>query len=102
LKEIRKLRVYTVSEKQVMAKIGRQYVKLVAEKMMEIEKGQRELKEFIAKVLQTQIENLSSENVDKVIDLLHRTVHVLDRYRWLTREINDLKQFTKGILESGG
>jgi tRNA A37 threonylcarbamoyladenosine dehydratase len=91
-----------MSEKQVMAKIGRQYVKLVAEKIMEIEKGQRELKELVAKVLQTQIENLSGENVDKVIDLLHRTEYVLDRYRWLTREISDLKQYIKGVLESGG
>jgi predicted nuclease with TOPRIM domain len=87
---------------KVMEKIGRQYVKLMAEKLMELEKEQKELAERIAQITGIEIEGSLVKDPEKVIRFLHELAYLIEHYYRLTKELEQFKQHFEAVSKAFG
>jgi len=78
-----------VSDK-VAEKIGRQYVKLVAEKLRDIEQKEAELTRKVAELLGTPFQELLETDIDRALKYVNELSYVLQLYREVHLRVQDL------------
>jgi hypothetical protein len=85
---------------KVMEKIGRQYVRLVAEKLMELESRQRDIAEKISSMMGVDIRELLASDPEKAIRFLYETAYLVEHYYRLTKELEQFKQHFENVRKA--
>jgi len=85
---------------KVYERIGRQYVRLMAKKLREIEEEQTKLKRGIAEILRYKFEDLVVTDLRKARDFLHEAAILIDRYRSIDEQLNDFKAHLEGFTDT--
>ena len=87
---------------KVMAKIGRQYVKLVTQKIMKVEEGQKKIRCEIAQLFGARLDELLSVDIDKAREFAYQICSLIDHYRQLDSYYRDVKAHLEDIVKKFG